>query len=78
MNRLFNKRNINILAIVSSIILYVFIMFFSDITLDTGKKELENIIILAIPCFMLLFYSFSFSDVRDCSKINVNFLWSYN
>lgn len=77
MNRVFNKRNINFLIIVSSIILYVFIMFFSDITLDTGKKELENIIILAIPCFMLLFYSLSFSDINRRKKILIIYLIFY-
>ena len=69
MSRIFNKKNINCVVIIISIIYYIYLMFFSDVTLDTGKKELENMIMLALPCFMLLFYSFNIKDKIERKNI---------
>lgn len=77
MNKIFNKKYINILVIIISILLYVYMMFFSEITLDTGKKELENILLLALPCFMLLFYSFSISNKLVRKRILIIYLIFY-
>jgi len=52
-------------------------MFFSDVTLDTGKKELENMIMLAIPCFMLLFYSFNIKDKTERKHILIVYILFY-
>ena len=52
-------------------------MFFSDVTLDTGKKELENMIMLAIPCFMLLFYSFNIKDKIERKNIIMVYILFY-
>ena len=77
MNKIFNKKYINILVIIISILLYVYMMFFSEIILDTGKKELENILLLALPCFMLLFYSFSISNKLVRKRILIIYLIFY-
>lgn len=52
-------------------------MFFSNVTLDTGKKELENMIMLAVPCFMLLFYSFNLKDKKERRNILIIYLIFY-
>lgn len=77
MSKLFNKKYINYVILFTSIIFYIFLMFFSDITLDTGKKELENVIILALPCFMLLFYSFNIKDKEERKRIIIIYLILY-
>ena len=69
MNKLLNKKYINYVIIFISIIYYIYLMFFSNVTLDTGKKELENMIILAIPCFILLFYSFNLKSKKERRNI---------
>ena len=60
-----------------SFIFYIFVMFNTDITLGTGKKVLENMIILALPCFMLLFYSFNVNDKTERKKILIIYLIFY-
>ena len=40
-------------------------MFFSEISLGTGKKELENLVILVIPCLIYLMQSFKIFSVED-------------
>ena len=66
-SRIFNKKYINYAIVFISIIYYIYLMFFSNVTLGTGKKELENMIMLIIPCFMLLFYS----DSDNHTKIDI-------
>lgn len=77
MKKIFNKEIINYSIMILSFIFYIFMMFNSDITLGTGKKELENMIILAVPCFMLLFYSFSIKDKVERKKISIIYLIFY-
>ena len=77
MNKIFNSKNINYLVLLISLIFYIFMMFNSDITLDTGKKELENILILAIPCFMLLTYSLNTKDKSERKQILIFYLIYY-
>jgi len=71
------KRNINHIIIILSSILYIFMMFASDIKLGTGRKELENILILAIPCFMLLTYSLNTNDKQTRIKVLKFYLLFY-
>lgn len=52
-------------------------MFFSNVTLGTGKKELENIIILALPSFMILLYSFNLKDKAERKRILIIYLLFY-
>ena len=47
-----NKKIKNNILLIITLILYIYMMFFSNIEVGTGKKELENILILAIPCFI--------------------------
>ena len=77
MKKIFNKEIINYFILILSFIFYIFMMFNSDITLGTGKKELENMIILALPCFMLLFYSFNIKDKVERKKILIIYLIFY-
>lgn len=77
MSKIFNKKNINYIIVFISIIYYIYLMFFSNVTLDTGKKELENMIILAIPCFMLLFYSFNIKDKNKRKNILIVYIIFY-
>lgn len=77
MSKIFNKKYINNVIIFISIVYYIYLMFFSDVTLDTGKKELENMIMLAIPCFMLLFYSFNLKDKEERRNILITYFIFY-
>lgn len=61
---------INILLIIVSIFVYLYITFFVDIDLGSGHKELENIMLLGIPCFMVFLYSSFF----ECKKNKYQFL----
>lgn len=77
MNKLFNKKYINYAITFITIVYYIYLMFFSDVTLDTGKKELENMIMLALSCFMLLFYSFNVKDKEERRSILITYLLFY-
>ena len=77
MSKLFNKKHINYAITFISIVYYIYLMFFSEVTLDTGKKELENMIMLALPCFMLLFYSFNVKDKEERKNILITYLIFY-
>ena len=77
MSKIFNKKYINYAIVFISIIYYIYLMFFSDVTLDTGKKELENMIMLAMPCFMLLFYSFNIKDKIERKNIIMVYILFY-
>ena len=77
MKQIFCKKNINYVITFFSIAFYIYLMFFSNVTLDTGKKELENMIMLAIPCFILLFYSFNLKDQKERKNILVIYLIFY-
>lgn len=50
------KKKINLIITILSCLIYVLVMFIFDINLGTGKKELENILIIIFPCLMFLFY----------------------
>lgn len=77
MSKIFNRKYINYAITFISIVYYIYLNFFSDVTLDTGKKELENIILLALPCFMLLFYSFNIKDSNKRKRILITYLIFY-
>lgn len=77
MSKIFNKKYINYAIVFISIIYYIYLMFYSNVTLDTGKKELENMIMLAIPCFMLLFYSFNIKDKIERKNIIMVYILFY-
>lgn len=71
------KKYINYIITILSSILYIFIMFKLDVILGTGRKELENILILAIPCFMLLVYSLKLKDKKERKQILIFYLMFY-
>ena len=50
------KKKVNLFITILSCLIYVLVMFIFDINLGTGKKELENILIIISPCLMFLFY----------------------
>lgn len=50
---------INYILLFINILLYILITFFIDIDFGSGYKELENIILLALPCFIFLVTSFN-------------------
>lgn len=66
------KKKFIIILFTISLMLYVFITLFSSVSLGTGKKELENILLIAFPCFMLLF--FTISNKNESRK---RYLWYY-
>jgi len=76
-NKILNKKYINYVIIFISVVYYIYLMFFSEVTLDTGKKELENMIMLALPCFMLLFYSFDLKYKNERKSILITYLIFY-
>lgn len=55
---------LNTITFVLGVILYTYISFFQKINLGTKYKELENIILIAIPCLLLFVSSFMESDKR--------------
>lgn len=67
----------DIILLTISILFYVYIMFIAEIDLGTGKKELENIILLAIPCFIYLVKSFKTTDMKDRKKYIYYYLLIY-
>jgi len=67
----------NWILILIGVISYIYIMFFSNIELGTGKKELENIFVLAIPCFILLIQSFKIKDKKERKKYLFYYLLFY-
>lgn len=69
------KKNIFLLFV--SILFYTYIMFFSEISLGTGKKELENLIILVIPCIIYLMQSFKILNFEDRKKYIYYYLVIY-
>ena len=72
-----NNKYINILIVFISTVLYIFLMFVSNVTLDTGKKELENVILLALPCLILFVYSLWFHDKNKRKRIICVYLVLY-
>ena len=67
----------NYILLVISIILYFYIMFKSNINFNKGKKELENILILAIPCFIFLISSFNDNSKEKRRKFLFYYLIIY-
>lgn len=50
------KKYLNLIIFIISIIIYFLVMFIFNINLGTGKKELENILVLVFPVLTMLFY----------------------
>ena len=73
--KLDKKRNLIFLLII--VFFYIYIMFISEIDIGTGKKELENIIILAIPCFIYLIQSLNITDKIERKKYLYYYLIIY-
>lgn len=48
---------VNIVTLLLGIVLYAIITFFVKTTVGSGYKELENIILIAIPCLLIFVYS---------------------
>lgn len=53
------KNYLNIAILVISIILFILLTFVIDLDLGTGHKELENVILIALPCFIYFVTSFN-------------------
>lgn len=64
------KKKINLIITILSCLIYVLVMFIFDINLGTGKKELENILIIIFPCLMFLFYLLYYEKYK-------NIIWYY-
>ena len=77
MNKILTKKYLNYMILFLSIILYFFLMFISDIDLGTGKKELENIIVLAMPCFITFFYSLNIKNPKERKQIIIIYTFFY-
>jgi len=69
------KKIYEISLLILSIVLYSYLLFVSDIELGTGKKELENMIVLAIPC--LIFLVMSLKSTTNRKKYLVYYLIYY-
>ena len=76
LNRKINKKSDNNISFQIEIPnMYSIIDKFTNIYIDDillGDKEISK------SMKRKLLYQLYFLDIRDCSKINVNFLWSYN
>ncbi len=68
---------VNILIGSLGIILYLILTFFVPLELGTGHKELENIILLAMPCFLIFILSFTLNEERDRRRCLNFYLVSY-
>ena len=64
------KKKVNLFITILSCLIYVLVMFIFDINLGTGKKELENILIIIFPCLMFLFYLLYYEKDK-------NIIWYY-
>ena len=70
------KKYLNIAILVISIILFILLTFVIDLDLGTGHKELENVILLALPCFLFFIISFNMRK-DDRKKILIIYLICY-
>ena len=70
------KKYLNIFIIVMCIILFIFLTFVIDLDLGTGHKELENVILIALPCFIYFVTSFN-EKKEDRKKILILYLVCY-
>lgn len=59
------------------IALYIFLTFFVKIDLGNGYKELENIVLAAIPCILVLIYSFIIGNKKEKKKCLILYLVGY-
>ncbi len=67
----------NILIASFGIILYLFLLFYSPLEFGTGYKELENVILLAIPCILFLLFSFTTNNNKERKICMYFYLLSY-
>lgn len=70
------KKYLNIAIFIIDIVLYVLLTFSIDLDLGTGHKELENIFLMALPCFVFLITSFN-TKKEDRKKILIVYLICY-
>ena len=70
------KKMLNIAILVISIILFILLTFVIDLDLGTGHKELENVILIALPCFIYFVTSFN-EKKEDRKKILIVYLVCY-
>lgn len=68
---------VNIVTFVLGFILYVMITFFIKVSVGSEYKELENVILIAIPCFLILIYSFMINNSNKRRKYLIFYLVSY-
>lgn len=71
------NKKIELTVLFSSALLYIYIMFISGMDAGTGKKELENIIIFIIPCFIYFINSFKTKDKAERKKYLYYYLIIY-
>lgn len=71
------NKKIELTVLFSSALLYIYIMFISGMDAGTGKKELENIIIFIIPCFIYFINSFKTKDKSERKKYLYYYLIIY-
>ena len=70
------KKYLNIFIIVMCIILFILLTFVIYLDLGTGHKELENVILIALPCFVYFVTSFN-KKKEDRKKILIVYLVCY-
>ncbi|MEG1495359.1 MAG: VanZ family protein [Bacilli bacterium] len=69
---------INIIIFALGIILYAVLTFFIKVNVGSGEyKELENVIIVAIPCFLIFIYSFMVDNPNKRRNCLIFYLVSY-
>ena len=70
------EKLLNILILIVNFILFIILTFIIDLDLGTGHKELENVILMALPCFLFLFTSFNMMK-EDRKKVLLIYLLIY-
>ena len=67
-SKLFNKKHINYAITFISIVYYIYLMFFSDVTLDTGKKELENMTGMVVTTVNVHIQDINYDNIKKDQK----------
>ena len=70
------KKYLSLAILIISIILFILLTFVIDLDLGTGHKELENVILIALSCFIFLITSFNIKK-EDRKKILIVYLVCY-
>ena len=70
------KKYLNTFILLISIILFILLTFVINLDFGTGHKELENVILMALPCFLFFITSFNM-EKENRKKVLIVYLICY-